>query len=349
MATTPEQRMQEDADFTNAFGEETPAPAVQTEDEAFGLMPEGAEEAMPAEAIDPAATEVISEAAAEGEPVAEEMAEMSAEGGEQVAAADPMADLERERAEMEKERQRLKSWEGRLKAAQSKLGSVPAQTEEPETDAIEQVAQDAGKAGDTELEAAADMAVEAIEDGKMDPAEAMRMLAEDFGDDFVKMIEAIATKIASEAGTKAVGAQMEEMGRTVNEIINDIVDSKEKAHFKAIQSAHPDFADIGASEQFASYIGSLPEAEMAEAQRVVSGGSADEIIALLDAFKAAAGGGEQPAEQPAAEEVAETPAPMMSMDDDGMAAAEGVRGGGLQLPEQPVASSDYEAAWKEFG
>ena len=175
----------------------------------------------------------------------------------------------------------------------------------------------------------------------MTAAEAMKMLAEDFGDDFVKMIEVIASAKAKEAGAAVAGEKFGEVTKTVDEIISNIVDERAKAHFERIADAHPDFNEVGSSPEFSSWVGSLPEDKKADAERVVANGSAKEIIKLLDTYKAQASA---PASQSGGNQGAQTdPAVDAAMD-----AAEGVRSSGLKLPEEPAKSDGYEDAWKEF-
>jgi len=245
-------------------------------------------------------------------------------------------------ADLDKEMQRLRSWEGRLRAMEAKIkagagadAAAPAQAgdagEGAVGDAIEMVAEGTDN---PELSEAAEEVAEAVESGEMTAAQAMKQLAEDFGEDFVRMIEAVATAKAREAGEKVIGEKVGELNKTVNEIIDDLVDTKAKGHFKAIAEKHPDFNDVGQSPEFKAYIESLPEAERADAQRVVQGGASDEVIKLLDGYKASAN------KAPSQEDTAA---------DDAMDAAEGVRSSGLVLPDAPMpASDDYEGAWKEF-
>lgn len=335
---TQQDLMADSEEFGAAFNEDLPAAAEPSEDEAFGLVPEEAAEPTaegPAESeaeapavaivIDPEEAPV-EEAAAEAEPVEDMAAEAPAEP------AEPEFDVA-------KEEQRLRSWEGRLKALEKQL---KAQGGEAPADAIEEVGEQAEETGNAELAEAAEAASEAVESGEMSAADAMKMLAEDFGQDFVRMIEVIASAKAKEAGAAAAGERVAEVGKTVDEIISSIVDERAKAHFETIADKHPDFNDVGQSQEFSAWVASLPEGEKAEAQRVVEGGTAKEIIKLLDTYKAQA---PAPAmDEPESAPVAQTdPAVDAAMD-----AAEGVRSSGLKLPEEPSKSDGYEDAWKEF-
>lgn len=264
----------------------------------------------------------------------EEAAAPAAETPESMTPADVAAPAAEE-VDVAKETQRLKSWEGRLRAMEAKLKAAepgPAGNGgQAAGEALEEVAENTA---DPELEQAAEQMAEAVESGEMTASQAMKQLAEDFGEDFVRMIEAVAVAKAREAGERIVGERVGELSKTVDQIIDNLVDDKSRAHFKAIADKHPDFNDVGQSPEFKSYIDSLPESERADAQRVASGGSSEEVIKLLDGYKAS---------KTAAPSQEDTPG------DDAMDAAEGVRSSGLVLPEMPEpASDDYEGAWEKF-
>lgn len=161
----------------------------------------------------------------------------------------------------------------------------------------------------------------------MSPDQAMKALADDFGDDFAKMLSTVIDAKVAQASSS--------MGQSVDEIINDIVDTKARMHFETIADRHPDFMDVSKSPDFAAYIDAMPDAGRAEAQRVIEAGSAREICKLLDAYKASA--------TQSGRDAADT-----GNTSDDMDAAEGVRSTGMRLPVQPGASKDYEAAWDEF-
>jgi hypothetical protein len=293
MKTTPNQMQQDEQAYADAYDEEAAMPAEQSEDEAFGLVPEAASE----EDDYPNSPE---EAMLAEDEAAEPMAE-------------PVAEPVAEAPDSAKETQRLKSWEGRLKALEAQLKSSKSAPDDSGGDVM----------GDGDGD-------EGIEDGgNPDLATAMKALSDDFGEGFTKMLIAIIDA--------KVGQANENVAKSVDEIINDIVDTKAKAHFEAIADKHPDFMDVADSPAFAEFIAAQEDA--AKAQQVVDGGTSREINALLDAFKATQAQPEQQGE----------PAEQVEQADDGsMDAAEGVRSTGMRLPMQPKASSDYADAWREF-
>lgn len=361
MATTQD-NMKEDQDaYSAAFNEEDTPKQEMSDDEAFGITPEKPAEADTAaddggegqagESVDVAivldgdelekqaedqVAKKTAEAAAQ-QPGQSDTPEMGLEQGDAAAVKAPAAD-------MDKEVQRLKSWEGRLKAMEAKLKAAGANTEEEQAEAVSEAIEKASDATDTPAdEEKVEQIAEQVEEGTITPEQAMKQLAEDFGDDFVKMIEAIATAKAKEAGGAAASEKMGELSKTVDEIIGDIVDTKAKSHFEQIADAHPDFNEIGASEEFKQYIESLPEGEKEQAMQVVGNGSAKQIVKLLNNFKAAA-----PKAQ--SEELTEAAGESIvdEVSDEQLDAAEGVRSTGMKLPEQPSNKEGYEDAWNEY-
>lgn len=337
MATTQDSLMQDQDEFNAAFAEDAPMVAEPSEDDAFGLNVEAVSEP---EANEEGDAESVALVIADGDEVEqaaqEEQAEVTATGaadaantGDNQPALDP-----------EKEVQRLKSWEGRLKAMQAKLEAAGAKGEEEQGEAVSEAIEKAADAADTPADQEmVEQIAEQVESGDMTAEAAMKQLAEDFGDDFVRMIEAIAVSKAREAGSSAAAEKFGEVSKTVDEIINDIVDTRARSHFEAIADKHPDFNDIGGSVEFSSWMDTLPEAEQAQAKRVAGSGTAKEIIKLLDGYKASA-------QKP---EAAVDQGMDLNPQDDAMDAAEGVRSTGMRLPQQPsAAEDDYLGAWDRY-
>jgi hypothetical protein len=378
MKVTPESLKQNDADFAAAFDEDAPAPVEQTEDEAFGITPDAPHGEQPAaeeEAAETPAEEAAeSDAAVDGEPAGETAAEAAGDAPGDDGEVRDTTDMQGEAGEaptnesttegpvdIEKETQRLKSWEGRLRKIEADLkakadaaaaskgvesnGPVNdgTNTESQTADAIEGVADKADANGDGAMAEAAHEAADKVESGEMTPEQAMKQLAEDFGEDFVRMIEVIAKSHAMAAGANAATEKVGQVSKAVDDIIAAISDDKARTHFEKIHDAHPDFMEIGKSQGFTDYIASLPEAEQAEAKRVAERGSARDIIKLIGAYKASQKD-ETPEEVAAEEKPAADPVVDAQMD-----AAEGVRSSGMQLPTEPKVGGDsYEDAWKEF-
>lgn len=362
MATTDQLKDEQDA-YATAFNEEESPKEEMSEDQAFGLDQPKTEETANEDAADGQSGEPVDVAIvidggdmkkqaedAQAKETAEEAAEPKSQDNavEEAAEADA-SQVEAPAMDVEKETQRLKSWEGRLKAMEAKLKAAGADTPEEEKEVVAEAIEKASDAADTPAdEEKVEQIAEQVEDGTITPEQAMKQLAEDFGDDFVKMIEAIAVAKAKEAGSAAASEKVGEMSKTVDEIINDIVDTKAQRHFEQIASAHPDFNEIGASEEFKQYVESLPEGDKEQAMQVIGNGNAKQIIKLLDGFKSAAPAPAKGEEAGLTEAEGESVVDEASPEDPALDAAEGVRSTGMKLPEQPSAKEGYEDAWNDY-
>lgn len=282
MAMTPKQAQQDQDDFMAAYEEDAPEQVAQTDDDAFGIVPD---EAVMEDAGVLNSTEKATEAV-----------EKQASGGHP-----PGLTLEEQRA---------KSWEGR-KQAQARE-AAPKEAVDPVEEVLEEQ-QSEVQADEPEVSELLEEA--AAKTKSMEPDEALKVLAADFGDDFASMLSSIIDAKVAQVG--------EGVNKSVNEIIEDIVDTKAKTHFETIADRHPDFMDVAESAEFKAYCEATPECA-----KVVESGSAREINKMLDAYK------KQAKTEP-------------QQDDPSMDAAEGVRSSGMRLPKEPSSSSDYSAAWDE--
>ena len=298
--------LQEDQNtFADSFNEDTPAPAEQSEDEAFGLnMPEADEvpDDNSGDNGDPALMIAIEAAPAEG---AEEAGEAPAAElqAEEAPAEEAPAEIEPEMTQNDR------TWEGRLKKREEELKAreeaLKAREEGVDNEAAEELAEGEG-------------------DGQVDDIEGMKSrLAEDFGQEFLDTIVAIAKSEAS----AVAGSHVDDIRNSVGNIINGINDDRARRHFETIHDAHPDFVEVSESPEFKEFVSNLPPTDRSEAERVIAAGSAREINALLTQFKQSAGA---------------------AGNDDALEAAEGVRSSGIRLPKPPAAADDdFVSAWNE--
>ena len=296
MAMTPTQVQQDESDFGSAFGEDQAAAPSQSDDDAFGLNidPEG---------LAHSEEDGIPNSPEEAQEAPDEQAQEDATGAEATQGEAPQ-----QPAGLTIEEQRQKSWEGRQRAeAQRKAAMQDDGDDEDET-------QEEESAESPEQEAAEEVA-KAVKNG-MDPEQALKQIASDFGTEFTDMITAVIdARVAQATG---------QVTNSVDEIINDIVDNKARMHFETIAEKHPDFMEVANSAAFQKFCAANPDCA-----QIVESGSAREINKMLDSYKAQS-------------------APPEPQDNSGADAAEGVRSSGVRLPKQPPASSDYAAAWDEF-
>lgn len=237
-----------------------------------------------------------------------------------------------------KEIQRMKSWEGRMRAREEELarreaalksggqaaeGGEADEAGEAAAESIEAAAESLEKKGDQEGAERVEQVADKVESGEMTAEQAMQVLANDFGPEFVKMIEAIAVSKAQEAGKQIAEQATGELGSRIQEVIESLADDKAKAHFEAIASKHPDFDEVAKSPEFAEFVKTYPGGE-----EIAANGSAADINQMLDSFKEAGQQSNEP--------------------DPAIEAAEGVRSTGMRLPEKPKRSEGFEEAWNEF-
>ena len=331
---TQDMMRDDEAEYRAAFEEDMQPAADPSEDEAFGLTPSAEDAPAGGDAAtegEPAAVAIV---VAEPDPAAEEAAEPAAE-----AAAEPAA--EEEEPLDPKEEQRRKSWEGRLRAREEELARREAELaakageekaepanekESTDSEAIEQAAEKLAADGDQEGADAVDQVAEKVESGELSADQAMKILAEDFGPEFVKMIEVIAASKAEAAGRTIAEKATGELRQSVQTLIEDIEDNKARAHFEAIADKHPDFQQVATQPEFAEFAKTYPGGE-----QIAENGSTKDVIKMLDKFKESIARAEA------------NPEPNPAVD-----AAEGVRSKGLRLPEAPMKADGYEDAWDQF-
>ena len=325
MATTQKNVDQGNADYAAAFNEPEggEVPGGMTPTEQPEAQPEPEEQGAPAPAQpEPPAAAAVNPADADGQNTS------------------PEASVDGPGMDMAKEMQRMKSWEGRLKKMEADLKKGKSTVETPAQEALEQVSEEAEDEGNEQLSEAAEELSEKVESGEMSPEEAINALTEDFGEPFVKMIEIIARKIAGEAGSKSASDAMGSLSQKTQDIIDHIQSKDERAHFKSIAAAHPDFREIADSEGFKAWLAEDPKREEVAG---AGGGDADAVVKLIQDYKASTG----------ATDTQTTDGDPSDADDsasnDDLDAAEGVSStGGLKLPDEPANANDYESSWSEF-
>lgn len=308
--------------YSEAFNEDVPPAAEQSEDDAFGLTPPGDEmpgggedtgsEGSASEGAAPAVALVIEGAGGEGAPDSGAAAPggnvEAPAGAEGSADSAPLASAPEATdpgtVDVDKETQRLRSWEGRLRTWQEELDAK-------------------GKRGDGD-----DLSETPAEEAAESPAEqdaeaAAQSLEQDFGADFVASIRAVAKAEAM----KVAGEGVAGVDGKVSSLISEINDDRLRSHFERIYDAHPDFDQVAESPAFTEYLSAHPEAKP-----IVESGTSRQVNQLLQDFKDSQKGS------------ADVPA-----DDDMGLDAEGVRSsGGLRLPEAPPINPEYKDAWDQF-
>lgn len=287
----------------------------------------------PGEDGEPPAVAIV---VADGEEIRDEAEQVAANVTSEAAAEQPGQEPAAPAAEEQldpKEEQRRKSWEGRLRAREEELArreaalksGAHAAGNEAASEAIEQAAENLEQSGDAAGAQRVEDLAEKVESGEISAKDAMAALANDFGEDFVKMIAAIAANEARTAGKQIAESATGELRQSVEALIEDIVDDKQRNHFETIADAHPDFNDIAQTPEFAEFAKTYPDGE-----QIADSGSARQIVKMLNDFKKTLAKPEPAAENPA------------------VAAAEGVRSAGIRIPQQPAKAEGFAEAWNEF-
>lgn len=329
---TQDQMRDDDAEYAAAFDEDMRSAPEPSEDEAFGITPPAEDAPASSDAATEGEPAAVALVVADGEAMQEEGEQAMAEATADEASAQPG---EEDEGPLDpKEEQRRKSWEGRLRAREEEIArreaemssrAKPAETaESSESEAIEEAAATLAEDGDEQGAEAVEEVADKVESGELTADQAMKILAEDFGPEFVKMIEAIASSKAEAAGRQIAEQATSALGQSVQEIIDNIVDDRARSHFEKIADAHPDFDQIAGTPEFSEFAKAYPEGE-----RIAENGNARQIVKMLNDFKASS----------AKQEKAPDPA---------VDAAEGVRSSGMRLPQQPSKANGYEDAWDQF-
>jgi hypothetical protein len=107
------------------------------------------------------------------------------------------------------------------------------------------------------------------------------VLYKDLSPHFQKVVDARTSSAISKAITD-LRAELKEVLAPIAETANDV---EQRRHREVIFSAHPDAASIRGSAEFQEFLNGIPRFVLPEYQRVIGGGSAEEIVALLNEFR----------------------------------------------------------------
>lgn len=178
-----------------------------------------------------------------------------------------------QRAKTKAAEQELATERGKREAAESELESLRAEAK------ARKDAGEAATAGDQNLEAA-----QAAIDAGVDPA-----VFGDFSEEGIaKGVAAIAEQLAKRE-TQSLREELRELKALVAPMQHRHVDDANQAHFNTILAAHPDAESIAESKEMADWIASQPSFAQASFKEALANGSAQEVIEVIGAFKAASG------------------------------------------------------------
>lgn len=111
--------------------------------------------------------------------------------------------------------------------------------------------------------------------------EAVSTLTADFGEDFVKLIQVV----ASGATQGEVAKSTAEIREQVDGVIEGVRGAFGQVHKEMISSVHEDFEEIAESEEFRAFIEGMDEEAKAAAMQIIESGTARQIVKLLNEFK----------------------------------------------------------------
>ena len=313
----PGQQEAEAQEMADAFGEDVPPPADQTDDEAFGLTP-------PDQAGGETPGADTATVVTEGEGEAAEAPPAEGEAPPPEMAADPATTEGDGEVMSPEDEQRAKSWEGRLRKREEELAAREAELKALE----DRVAGEAEAEGESLGEEMAEMEQPGgdMDDGLSgesfeSPEQAVAWATENFGPEFVKVIDLIVES--------RIKNGMGDVDSRLSGLLQRIEDRDVRDHFREIARAEPDFLAIVKSPEFGGWRSSHEQAD--HYAQVMQDGTAEDVIAMLQAFKDS-----------------QNQVDGTIVDDD---AADGVRstGAGLVLPDEVQgAADDYLSAFKEF-
>lgn len=171
----------------------------------------------------------------------------------------------------EKEKQRTSSWEGRITAANKRAEEAEKRAKELE-----------GSAGAQE-----ETPPQKQEEADDADPELKEFFAEfpELEKPFTKLVEQRGAAIAQ----KIVQAEIEKIKPTLDTVSTNQQAEAERAHFAAIDAAHPDWRDSVQNGDLEKWIHEQPSIIRDRLTEVTQKGSASEVIELFDQFKKSSG------------------------------------------------------------
>ena len=319
MAISNEQEKQDMEDYAAAFGEDMQPTEAPDEFADTATSDVSADEAAPVTVEEAPAEEPVEAPAPEAAPVeaapAEEMpaeeaapAEMAAEetAGEGMPAGDE-ADVPPE------DMQRSRSWEGRLRKREAEIAAREAELAAREA-ALQEAPAEESPAEEMAEEGKAEMVTD------LSPEQALQQLRNDFGDEFVNAIVAIAKSTAQSVAGETVGSSTAEALAALKDLQERYENEGNSEHFEYVMDAHPDMMEIGESEAFKQWLSDKPDM-----QACCEHGSKRAVVKMLSAFKEAQ---------------------KQADNDEGLDDLTVVQSSGVVIPEKK--RGDFEGAWDEF-
>lgn len=309
--------------------EPTAEPAVEP-DESAADPEEGAEEESGGNNAQGDGGDAQEAEGAEDEGEGASHAEGAAEGAEEGSSDDAEEDIESLRAKLQKNEQRMKSWEGRLSREARERERLARENEQLKQRLQGQAPPDrSGPAKTDTQDDQADTAGGPDADTNGPDEEELQRFREEYGDEMADYFEKRTRQIAEERAKSQMSALAERL-TPLEEAQKEFADAE---HSRKIQEAHSDAFDLVKSGEIEQWIEGHPEFIADSMRKVYEDGSTDQVIELLNRYKA-----ENKSGQP---ESSDTSSPRTAK-----ARAVRSRSGGPPKPRAP--KDDFDAAWDQF-
>lgn len=246
--------------------------------------------------------------------------------GDDTGEADEPAKLRRE---LERAEQRMKSWEGRLSKLARENEELKRRLQGGDTSqqAAPQQQRDTaeGDAGtrETGTSSGSGPAQSQSDTNSQADDELRERIREEFGDEIAQYVDERARQIAEQ--------QVRQVDQRIAPLEQARQEVEAQQHWQTIQQAHPDVEEIAQSSELEEWINSQPSYVADAARQVVQAGTAQQVVELLDRFKAEKRN-QQPSEQPAEQTASK---------------ARAVRGRSAGPPKSRP-TQDFDQAWDEF-
>jgi len=174
-------------------------------------------------------------------------------------------------------RQGEQHWKSQAEAAQAAAQAAQAQLQ-----ALQQAADQRAASGTapTATDSAVAAATAAIENG-VDPSVFGDFSAEDLTKGIQKLVQ-----MGVEQATASLRGELSQVVKPIQE---DAETKAREAHFAAIHTAHPDADSIAESAELAAWMKAQPSFVRTSYERVLTHGTADQVVELFTAFKDATG------------------------------------------------------------
>lgn len=249
---------------------------------------------------------------------------------EGIAEPDDDDDIEALRAKLEKNSQKMKSWDGRLSREARERERLARENEQLKQRLQSQAPAGSGPGNPDTHNSQPGTADGPNVDTDGPEDEDLKRFREDYGDDMADFIDKRARKIADERAQTQVSALSQRL-TPIEEAQQQVA---QEQHARMIQEAHSDAMDLVSSGAIEQWIDGQPSFLADSMRQVYQQGSTDQVIELLDRYKA-----ENPSESASGNDRPASPR---------AAKARAVRSRSGGPPKARAGKEDFDSAWDQF-